>query len=58
MKMRNSIIAGLMLALAGCETVYHHNTVYQLDAVGSHDTCEWDLSGWVKECHLSPGDSR
>ena len=28
---KSIIIAAVMMS--GCETVYHHNTVYQLDAV-------------------------
>jgi hypothetical protein len=31
MKMRNNIIVAACLMLSGCDTVYHHNTVYQVD---------------------------
>lgn len=34
MKMYNSIIVALILT-AGCETIYHQNSVYQLDAAES-----------------------
>ena len=32
MKMRNNIIMAAVLMLPGCETVYHQNSVYQIDA--------------------------
>jgi hypothetical protein len=36
--MNKAILFLILLLPTGCETVYHHNTVYQYDAV--HDTAE------------------
>jgi hypothetical protein len=38
MKLYSAIILATMLLTPGCETVYHHNTVYQLDAVEGDDS--------------------
>ena len=36
--MKKTILFLIFLSISGCDTVYHHNTVYQYDAV--YDTTE------------------
>ena len=38
--MNMKILILLALMMTGCETVYHHNTVYQVDYVGFDATSE------------------
>ena len=42
MKVGNLVIIIATVAISGCETVYHHNTVYQLDTLES-DTSDFEF---------------
>lgn len=47
-RMMRMTILSLLLLCAGCETIYHHNTVYQYDAVEEDTTEYYNPIGRIK----------